>query len=356
MTLSDLGWTPFFSRQFDQLNQSHLIPARVIRHDRTRYLVHDTAQVRPALLPGTFRQAAQAERPVVGDWVAVERLPGEEQVVIRVLFERNTAFSRKQAGTTTEEQVIAANIDTLFIVSGLDGDFNLRRIERYVTQAWNSGAMPVILLNKADLCDDVEGRIVAVEAVAMGIAAHPISAEQASGLDALQPYLRTGHTIAFIGSSGVGKSTLLNALMGQDAAKTGGVREDDSRGRHTTTHRELHVLPEGGLIIDTPGMRELQLWTDEASLADAFSDIEDLASQCRFRDCTHTSEPGCAVLDALDTGSLDQGRYRSYQKQQKELAYLAMRQDEAATFERRKKDKALTKMYKQVILNNPKRR
>lgn len=356
MTLSDLGWTPFFARQFDQLNQPHLIPARVIRQDRTRYLIHDTTSVRSAILPGSLRQAAQAKRPVVGDWVAVERLSDEEQVVIRALFERNTAFSRKQAGTTTQEQVVAANIDTLFIVSGLDGDFNLRRIERYVTQAWDSGAMPVILLNKADLCDDVDGRQIAVEAIAMGIAVHPISAARSSGLDALQHYLRVGHTVTFIGSSGVGKSTLVNALMGEDAAKTGAIREDDSRGRHTTTHRELHVLPQGGLIIDTPGMRELQLWTDKTSLEDAFGDIEELSQHCRFRDCTHTTEPGCAVLGALDTGALDKGRYRSYKKQQKELAYLALRQDEASAFEKRKKDKALTKMYKKVIQNKPQRR
>lgn len=356
MHINDLGWTPFFQRQFGQIQHPQLVPARVVRQDRTRYLIHDATDVMPAVLPGTLRHSAQAERPVVGDWVAVERLPQENQVVIRALLERNTAFSRKQAGTNTQQQVVAANIDWLFIVSGLDGDFNLRRIERYVTQAWDSGAMPIILLNKTDLCDDVEGRILAVETVAMGVAVHAISAEQSMGLETLSPYVQPGQTVAFIGSSGVGKSTLVNALMGRLTAKTSAVREDDSRGRHTTTHRELHVLPSGGLLIDTPGMRELQLWTDETSLQSAFADIEDLAQQCRFRDCTHMTEPECAVRAALASGELDEGRYHSYRKQQKELAYLALRQNESATFEKRKKDKALTKMYKEHILNNPKRR
>jgi ribosome biogenesis GTPase len=352
--LQELGWAPFFARPFDELNQPHLVPARVARQDKNRYLTLGAGGAGSAILPGTM--LAGDERPAVGDWIAVEDQPGGAPAIVRSVLPRRSTFSRKAAGETTREQVIAANIDTVFLVNGLDGDFNLRRIERYATQAWNSGADPVILLNKADVCDDVEGRLVAVEAVAPGVSIHPISARDGLGLDALDPYLGPGRTVAFLGSSGVGKSTLVNHLLGREALQTGAVRADDSRGRHTTTHRELFQLPGGGLVIDTPGLRELQLWGDEEGLQGAFADIEALATRCRFRDCAHEQEPGCAVQAALDEGLLDPGRYGNYLKLRRELDYLARRQDESAAREERQRWKKIHKEYRNIAHHNPKRR
>lgn len=357
MHLAELGWTPFFKQHFQPFAEQHLIPVRITRQDKQSYQVRGEGDLHTALLPGALHQSLEgAERPVVGDWVAIAPLANEQKGIIRAVLPRTSSFSRKHAGTTTREQVIAANMDTVFLVNGLDGDFNLRRIERYVTQAWNSGAMPVVLLNKADLCEDVDAHVWEVEKVAMGVDVHALSARQNEGLDVLHRYVTSGKTVAFLGSSGVGKSTLVNYLLGEQRMKTSEVREDDSRGRHTTTHRELVFLPDGGMVIDTPGLRELQLWGDVESLQDTFTDIEDLATQCRFRDCAHETEPGCAVQAALETGELDPGRYSSYQKLRKELDYLARRQDEAGAYQQRQHVKKLTKYYKQVQQNNHKRR
>ncbi len=357
MKLRDLGWQPFFSQALDDLAEPDFVPARVARQDRQRYLVFGEAGELVAEVSGKMREAAHArvDFPAVGDWVAVRPRPDEGAATIHALLPRKSRFSRKVAGVTTEEQVVAANVDSVFLVSGLDHDFNLRRIERYLTLAWNSGAVPVIVLNKADLCDDLDGRLVAVEAVAMGIDILAVSAKAGEGLDALRAYLGRGQTVAFLGSSGVGKSTLVNRLLGEDRMQTAEVREDDGRGRHTTTFRELILVPGGGVMIDTPGMRELQLWADEESLHAAFADVEALAADCRFRDCAHDTEPGCAVRAALATGDLDAGRFHSYLKLSKELAYLARRQGETAIYEERKHDKALGRMYKEVQRHNRKR-
>ncbi len=271
--------------------------------------------------------------------MALEPFDGNRGLIHAVL-ERRTAFIRKTAGELTEAQVVAANVDTVFLVTGLDGDFNLRRIERYLTAAWESGASPVIVLNKSDLRDDLAEVAEAVEAIALGTPVAVVSARDGANLDSLRRHLRPGKTAALLGSSGVGKSSLINRLLGEELLPTGPVREDDSRGRHVTSRRELIALPRGALLIDTPGMRELQLWADGGSLAHAFDDVESMAARCRFADCRHEREPGCAVREALASGALDLARFESYLKQRRELRHLALKQDSRA---RRQAEKAFRK-------------
>ena len=242
---------------------------------------------------------------------------------------------RKVAWSETKPQVVAANVDVAFVVCGLDLNYNVRRIERYLTLAWESGAQPVVLLTKADLCDDVESYVYEVEAVAYGVPVHAVSAPHGDGVETVRGYVPGGRTAALLGSSGVGKSTLVNALLGEDLLATQEIRED-GRGRHTTSHRQLVPLPDGGLMLDTPGMRELQLWDADSGLEAAFGDLESLAAQCRFADCTHREEPDCAVRAALANGTLDLERYESWRKLQRELERLARKQDGRARSEARK--------------------
>jgi ribosome biogenesis GTPase len=344
MSLHHLGWNAHFENLFVPHRNRGLEPARVSREDRGRYGVLDERGARSAELAGRLRHEARtrAELPAVGDWVALR--PGAASSgVIDAVLPRASAFTRKLAGETTEEQVIAANVDVVFLVSGLDADFNPRRIERYLAAAWESGAEPVVVLNKADLSQDLESRLAEVAAVAPGAAVVPLSALGGQGLESLEPWLLPGRTVALLGSSGVGKSTLVNALLGQARQETGSVREEDSRGRHTTTHRELVPLPGGAVLLDTPGMRELQLWGDESGLDGAFPEITELAQQCRFRDCGHEGEPGCAVLGAVDDGTLGADRLESWRKLQRELRWLASRQDARARAEQLAKWKAIHK-------------
>lgn len=358
MNLNDLGWNPHFASCFDRLDAAGCQPARIVRQDRSSYRLVTAEGAYPAHLSGRLhrRIEAGAERPVVGDWVAAAVQDGEGPAVVHDVLPRRSAFSRKEAGEETREQVVAANIDAVLVVCGLDADFNLRRIERYVAQAWNSGATPVLVLNKADACPDVPSRVFAAEAVAPGVAVHAVSAEAGAGLDALEPYLRRGCTAALVGSSGVGKSTLVNHWLGPGRMRTGAVRAHDGRGRHTTTHRELLFLPSGGMLIDTPGMRELQVWGDDEGLQEAFPDVEILARSCRFRDCTHERELGCAVREAVREGRLDAVRLRSYQKLRRELDYLALRQHESATYREHQRGRGMGKMMKQMKRHDPKRR
>ena len=331
MSLQSLGWNARFESLFIPHRDHGLVPARVAREDRARYTVLDESGARSAELAGRLRHDARtrAELPAVGDWVALR--PGAaSSAVIDAVLPRASSFTRKVAGETTEEQVVAANVDAVFLVCGLDGDFNPRRLERYLTAAWESGAEPVVVLNKADLASDLEARIAEAEDVAPGAAVVPLSALAGEGLSALAPWLTIGRTVALLGSSGVGKSTLANALLGAARQATAEVRESDSRGRHTTTHRELLPLPGGALLLDTPGMRELQLWGGEDSLGGSFPEIDELADDCRFGDCQHETEPGCAVLEAVASGALDEERLRSWRKLQRELARLAARSNARA--------------------------
>ncbi|MFC1939691.1 ribosome small subunit-dependent GTPase A [Chloroflexota bacterium] len=297
-----------------------------------------------------YRAGAENQYPAVGDWVVIQPLVDEQKGIIHAVLPRKSKFSRKVAGERTEEQIVSANVDTVFIVSGLDGgrNFNLRRIERYLTLAWGSGATPVIVLNKMDLCPDVDIYIRSVEDIAPSIAVHPVSAKERIGLDVLRNYLTKGNTAAFLGSSGVGKSALINALLGEEKQVIGEVRQDDRMGRHTTTKRELILLPSGGIVIDTPGMREIQMWAGEEDLQGAFHDIEILAKRCRFSDCSHNVESGCAVRASIDRGDLDPARLESYRKLQNELNYLASREKHSARLYEKLKWKKIAKWSKEL--------
>ena len=290
------------------------------------------------------RAATRGGLPAVGDWVAMRPASHGPKATIVAVLPRRSAFVRKVAGAIVSEQVVAANVDTVFLVSGLDGDFNPRRIERYLVAAWESGAEPVVVLNKADLCDDVAARIRAVEDVAPGVPVRAVDTRRPDGLQPLTAHLETGRTVALLGSSGVGKSSIINRLLGEERLATREVRAGDDRGRHATTDRQLLALPGGALVIDTPGMRELQLWEAESSLEVAFEDISELAGSCRFRDCRHRDEPGCAVTSAAREGSLSTGRLESFHKLQAELDHLAVRRDARAQSEEKRRVRSLHRL------------
>lgn len=348
MTLQDLGWDDFFARAFEPYAAEGLVPGRVLAQIGV-YRVTTGDPESPELLADTAgrlrRESESGDLPAVGDWVAV-RLPGEEggQGVIQAVLPRKSKFSRKAAGHRVAEQVVAANVDTVLLVTGLDGDFNPRRIERYLIAAWDSGARPVLVLNKADRAEDAEALRREVEAIALGVPVHLVSAKTGEGCDALAGYVAPGQTLGLLGSSGVGKSTLINRLLGREAQRTREVRESDDRGKHTTTHRELFFAPGGGLVLDTPGMREIQLWEgDGEGLAAAFADVEELAAACRFRDCQHAGEPGCAVEAALASGELAPERLESYRKLQAELRQIQIRQDELLKAKEKQRVKSISK-------------
>jgi ribosome biogenesis GTPase len=355
MNLIELGWNEYFAALFESYRAGGLSPARVTAQHRDRCLAAGDMGEVWAEVSGRFRHQTtdRSGYPAVGDWVALEPI-GRNRGIIHAVLERRSAFIRKAAGELTEAQVVAANVDTVFLVTGLDGDFNLRRIERYLTAAWDSGASPVVVLNKCDLCEDLAEAVLEVEAIALGAPVAAVSARDGANLDVLRRYLAPSKTAALLGSSGVGKSTLINRLLGEERLPTGTVREDDSRGRHVTSRREMIVLPGGALLIDTPGMRELQLWVDDESLARAFDDVENLAARCRFADCRHEAEPGCAVREALTNGALDAGRFKSYLKQRRELRHLALKLDSRA---RRRSEKAfgrkMAALMKDVKLRKP---
>ena len=341
--LEQLGWTEFFAEALRDLEQPELKPARVLVEHRNRYVADDGTAEFGAQLAGRLRIALHetGDRPVVGDWIAVESLGGGE-ATIQARLPRRSKFSRNVAGRTHEEQVLAANIDTVFLATSLNTDLNPRRLERYLLLAWESGAQPVIVLTKADLVEDTASYMEAIRSVAQDTPIHTISARSGIGIESIDPYLLPGSTVAVLGSSGVGKSTLINRLLGTAKLRTGSIRED-GRGRHTTTNRQLVRLPNGALIIDTPGLRELQLVESETGLDDAFSDIDQLAGQCKFTDCAHSSEPGCAVRAALADGSLEPERLDSYYRLRQELRHVEERLDPRARGERNRSNRSATK-------------
>ena len=323
MNLQDLGWDAYFATAFEPYHRQKLIPARVAaRHHGPCELLCERGR-----LGGTPAGRLKDDQlPAVGDWVAARPLDGERKAVIEAVLPRRSAFTRKEAWRRTVEQVVAANVDVAFLVTAFGHDLNPRRLERYLIAAWTSGANPVVVVNKSDLANNDERRLAEVQSVAAGAPMHVLSAGTGDGLEELGPYLARGRTIALLGSSGVGKSTLVNRLAGSELLRTAETRVD-GRGRHTTAHRELVPLPSGPVLLDTPGMRELQLWADEGGVDATFGDIAELATGCRFSDCSHDREPGCAVQAALAGGSLGRERLANYHKLQRELHALEIRKD-----------------------------
>jgi ribosome biogenesis GTPase len=338
--LASFGWDQQLARDYEPLRAPGTFPARVIAEHRDRYVVRTARGERAAVLAGRLRHHSRAreDRPATGDWVSVDE--GDGTAAIHAVLPRRGLFRRKAAGETTEAQVLAANVDVALIAAALPDDVKARRIERYMALAWESGAVPVVLLTKADLVDDVDAALRGVRAIAPGVDVAAVSAVTGEGMDALARWLLPGRTAVLLGSSGAGKSTLTNLLLGEEALRTGAVRED-GKGRHTTTHRQLVQLRNGALLIDTPGMRELQLWSADTGLESAFADVEALAARCRFGDCAHQSEPGCAVRAAAEAGTLDPARLESWRRLRRELDWLEIRQDEAATAAERARVKTL---------------
>ncbi len=335
--LTTYGWSPALQDHFAPFAAQGLVAGRIIVQQRGGYRLATEAGEIDARASGTLLKAASdTERPAAGDWVAVEPRPGETTALVRAVLPRRSAFIRKASGPRGGAQVVAANVDGALLVASMNADLNLRRLERYLATAYESGADPVVVLTKADLSDDPAAMVAEVEAIAFGVPVLAVSAKSGAGLEALRAQVAPGRTAVLLGSSGAGKSTLVNALLGEARMATADIREDDARGRHTTTRRELVLLPGGGLILDTPGMRELGLWDAEAGVSATFEDVEALAGRCRFSDCSHGGEPGCAVQAAIAAGDLPQARLAAYAKLQAELAYERRREDPRAAQENRK--------------------
>ncbi len=351
MNIESLGWSPSLHQQFEQLKSNGLVPARIAEEHRERYIVFGEFGERSAEITGKLRfsSTSRLDYPAVGDWVAVQTGANDSLAVVHAVLPRTTTFVRKIAGQTTEPQLLAANIDTVFLVTDMGLDFSLRRLERYLVLTYESGATPVIVLNKADLCPETGEKLAEIETLAVGVPCHCVSAATGDGIDALLQYATPGKTVALLGSSGVGKSTIINRLLGEERLLVKEIRQSDGRGRHTTTTRQMILLPSGGIVIDTPGMREIQLWGDETSLDSSFADIQSFAQQCRFADCSHAKEPGCAVQAALADGTISPARWESYLKLQRELRHLERKQNIHMARNSKMRWKQIHKQAKEIL-------
>lgn len=350
LSLEEYGWNAFWEAMWAEKAREKCVPARVVSQHRGFWNVVIEERECLAEASGNLGHAAElgADWPAVGDWVAAEQSCSTETTLVHEVLPRRSKLGRKATGKRVEEQVVAANVDAILLVSGLDGDFNLRRVERHLAQCWESGARPVIVLNKADLCLRLEQRLAEMERIAWNVPAVALSAHTGNGMERLAPFLSPGQTLVLLGSSGVGKSTLVNRLLGQSVQSAQPTRRSDGRGRHTTTARQLFRLPCGALIIDTPGLRELQLWDAADGLTRAFADLEAFAARCRFRNCRHESEPGCAVQSALTSGSLDAERLENRRKLEREQAFLRRKMDAGARAEAKQRAKTIHRQVRKL--------
>lgn len=345
MSIADYGWNKYFQTEWLKQDRTGLEPGRVVADygQRLQVVVEDGEILAERQTKGGITPAVIG----VGDWVEVDRAQVNQTPVIRGIVPRKTKFSRLASGQLVREQIVAANMDFVFLTQSLNYDFNPRRLERYLIATWESGAIPVVVLTKRDCCSDLDEKMAQTGETAPGVAIHAISALTGEGLDELRQYLNPGKTVALLGSSGVGKSTLVNTLAGQEILKTQEIREDDSKGRHTTSHREIILLPNGGLIMDTPGMRTMGLWEADTGMEVLFGDIESLVLSCRFSDCQHLNEPGCAVREALESGSLELRRWQSWLKLQKEIEHLEAKKNGQVRFQEKQWGKQIAKLIKQ---------
>ncbi len=359
MNLREWGWDGDWAAAFAPHAAEGLHPARVVRQDRGAWEIQAEAGARPAEATGRFRlalESGEADLPAVGDWVAIDPRPTCDRAGIAATLPRRTCLSRQDAGRATREQVLAANVDVAFLVSALDAGrgFNLARLERSLALVRAGGAEAVVVLNKADLCDDVGGRVREAQFAAADVPVVALSATEGWGVEELRPWLAEGRTGVLLGPSGVGKSALVNALLGEARQETGPVREEDARGRHTTTRRELFRIPSGGLLIDTAGLREFQPWEADSELDAVFPEVAELATRCRFRDCRHESEPGCAVQQALGDGSLDARRFEHYLRLKREQAYQAQKRDLGAQLAEKARWKQIAQWQKEFMRHREK--
>ncbi len=346
MNIKDYGWNEFFEKEWNKNSKAEMFPGRIIAdYGQLLRVMTEDGELQVSRPIGKNEEVMQL---AVGDWVGLEYFRETNTHHIHFVLARKTKFSRTAAGIELKEQIVAANVDIVFLIQSLNRDFNVRRLERYMIAAWESGAMPVVILTKMDCCDNVAEKKAIVYETVPGVEVFAISCITGSGIDEIRKYIIPGKTIALLGSSGVGKSTLLNCLAGKELLKIGEIREYDDKGRHTTTHRQLVLLPEGGLILDTPGMRSLSLWEADSGMEVMFGDIEEMVTKCRFQDCKHKNEPGCAIRKALNNGSLDHKRWESWSKLQKEYV----------NFEARKamKQKIKEKQWGKQLTGNKKNR
>lgn len=362
MNLKDYGWNEYFEEKMMKSNTCSLSmqPARIIAdYGQMFRVVTETGEV---LVSRPIRKVENDTQIAVGDWVILKKTQKDDiddpyyseqhaetqPFQVCSVLDRKTKISRAAAGIEVKEQIVAANVDTVFLIQSLNRDFNMRRLERYLIAAWESGAVPVVVLTKSDCCDDVADKLNIVYATCPGVEVHVISCVTGEGIKGIRKYFTSGKTVALLGSSGVGKSTLVNTLAGKELLKTQEIREDDSRGRHTTTHRELLLLPEGGLILDTPGMRALSLWEADTGMEVMFGDVEELTKLCRFHDCKHLTEPDCAVREAIDNGKLEMKRWESWLKLQKEFAHLEAKKEGKLRLQEKNFGKQIAKFKKEL--------